>query len=212
VVDLLAEADPGVQPDALLGDPASDGMLEPLGEERLDVVDDVAVARIALHRARLAEHVHEAHVAARAGDRAGHCRVAAERRDVVDDRRAGLQRRRGHSGLGGVDREPRRAAGEPLEDRHDAPQLLGLADRLGAGAGGLAADVENVGSLGRQPPAVGDGGLRIRPRAAIGERVGRDVHDAHDDRVANVGLHCRGHGSQASGRPREYVLCQLRRR
>ena len=45
VLDGLAEADPGVDPDPLLGDPRGDRDLDPLGEEGLDVVDDVVVAR-----------------------------------------------------------------------------------------------------------------------------------------------------------------------
>ena len=46
VLDGLAEADPRVDPDPLLGDPGCDRELDPLGEERLDLVDDVVVARV----------------------------------------------------------------------------------------------------------------------------------------------------------------------
>ena len=48
--------------------PAATANAHPLLEERLDVGDDVVVARIALHRARLAEHVHQAAVDAAVGD------------------------------------------------------------------------------------------------------------------------------------------------
>ena len=68
VLERLAEADPRVQLHALLGDPGRHGGGEPLLEERLDVGDDVVVARVLLHRARLAEHVHQAAVEAAVGD------------------------------------------------------------------------------------------------------------------------------------------------
>ena len=42
----LAEADPGVEQHALLGDPLAHGERQALLEERLDVVDDVLVARV----------------------------------------------------------------------------------------------------------------------------------------------------------------------
>ena len=47
----------------------------------------------------------------------------------------------------------------------------------------LAADVEDVGALVRQPQRVRDGGLRHPEAAAVGEAVGRDVDDAHDARL-----------------------------
>ena len=53
-----------------------DGEREPLLEERGDLGGDVVVARVALHRPRLALHVHEADVRARVGDDAGELRVA----------------------------------------------------------------------------------------------------------------------------------------
>ena len=43
VLERLAEPDPRVDPDPLLGDPGGDGGVDPLGEERPDVVDDVVV-------------------------------------------------------------------------------------------------------------------------------------------------------------------------
>ena len=55
-----------------------------------------------------------------------------------------------------------------------------LGHRVGARAGGLAADVEQVGALERQAQAVPDGGVAVQERAAVGERVRRDVDHAHD--------------------------------
>ena len=49
--------------------------------------------------------------------------------------------------------------GQAPDDGDDAPQLLRLVDPGGAGPGGLAADVDQVGALGDQVEAVLDGGL-----------------------------------------------------
>ena len=86
--------------------------------------------------------------------------------------------------LAGVDRDPDAVGGQRLDHRDDPAQLLGLVDRRGAGPGGLAADVDHVGALGDQAPAVGDGGVGVEEAAAVGERVGGHVEDAHDERTA----------------------------
>ena len=83
VRERLAEADARVERDALARNAGRHGRLGALGQEALDLGDDVVVARIVLHRARLAEHVHQAQVGARAGDDRGHAR----------DRRAAPSRR-----------------------------------------------------------------------------------------------------------------------
>ena len=54
------------------GDTGGHGGLGALGQEALDLGDDVVVARIVLHRARLAEHVHQAQVGAGVGHDLGH--------------------------------------------------------------------------------------------------------------------------------------------
>ena len=58
--------------------------------------------------------------------------------------------------------ETARGAREALDDRDDAPQLLLGRHRVGAGAGRLAADVEDRRALGRQPARRG----RSRRRAS----------------------------------------------
>ena len=55
-------------------------------QEGADVVDDVVVARVVLHRARLAQHVHEAAVAAASATRPASSGSCAEGGDVVDER------------------------------------------------------------------------------------------------------------------------------
>ena len=141
----------------------------------------VAVARVRLHRARLAPHVHEHERRARGGDRRAEPRVEAQRRDVVDDRRARLERGARDGGLGRVDADRHRAARrERPHDRHHPPQLLLERDRRGAGAGGLAADVEDVRALRREAQPVFHGGAGVEEGAAVREGVRGHVDDAHD--------------------------------
>ena len=74
---------------------------------------------------------------------------------------------------------PGLGASQALDHRQHPAQLLGVVDRLGAGPGRLAADVEHVGARRHQREAVGDRGVGVEEAAAVGERVGGDVHDAH---------------------------------
>ncbi len=62
----LAETEAGIDDDALAGDAARLGRGDALGEKRTDLRHYVAVARLALHRARLSLHVHKAHGSVRA--------------------------------------------------------------------------------------------------------------------------------------------------
>ena len=72
-----------------------------------------------------------------------------------------------------------RLGGQALDHRQHPAQLLVGGHRLGAGPGRLAADVEQVGARGHEGQAVRDRGVGVEEAAAVGERVGRDVHDAH---------------------------------
>ena len=117
MLDGLAEADAGVEADVLLGDPRLDGEGEPLLEEGLHLGDDVLVARVVLHRPRLAEHVHEAEVGVAVRDDTGELRVAAQRRHVVDHAGAELERAPRHLRLRGVhgQRDVREALSDGLD-------------------------------------------------------------------------------------------------
>ena len=110
-------------------------------------------------------------------------------RHVVDQRGAGGDRGLGHAGLAGVDRDPDRRRRAPRCTGRTRPQLLGLGDRLGAGT----ASTRRRRRSRRRPrrssaEAVGDRGGRVEVAPAVGERVGRDVDDPHDQRP-----HGRGH-------------------
>ena len=108
-----------------------------------------------------------------------------KRRHVVDDLGAGMDRVTGHQRLRGVDGD--RQVGLPAQradHRHHAAKFLLHVDRLGVGPGAFAADVEDVGALGGQPQAVLHGRVGVEAVAAVGEAVGRDVDDAHQQRAA----------------------------
>jgi hypothetical protein len=75
-------------------------------------------------------------------------------------------------------------AGEPLEDRQHAVELLVLRDGIGAGSRGLAPDVEQVRPLRDEVAGVGDRRVRVPvgvERTAVGEGVRGDVDHAHDE-------------------------------
>ena len=94
----------------------------------------------------------------------------------------GRERGAGDGRLRGVDRDPGAGAGlqQPFDHRQHAPQLLVRATGSAPGPGRLAADVEDRGALLLQRKAVLDRRARVEEEAAVGERVGRDVDDAHE--------------------------------
>ena len=131
------------------------------------LVDHVCVARLALHRARLAEHVHQTALRAAVRHEPGHLGVAAERAHVVDEARPGARaprvrpppwRYRSRSAGGWSDPRSSAARPQPLDHREHAAQLLLGRDTGGAWPCGLAADVEDVGAFGRRAPG------RAQPR------------------------------------------------
>ena len=106
--------------------------------------------------------------------------------DVVDDLGSGFDGVAGGGGVEGVDGED--GVGALLEDGFDDGEDAGLfffgGEWSGVGAGGFAADVEDVGALSSMLCLVEGpfGGVLGRVEvAAVGEGVGRDVEDAHDD-------------------------------
>ena len=117
--DRLAEADPGIEADPVLADAGLDREREPLLEERGHLAGHVVVARIGLHRPRLALHVHEAEVRVGGGGHVDELGVRPERSHVVDHLGPELERAAGDRRLRGVDRDGHLAV-EPLEDGDDA--------------------------------------------------------------------------------------------
>ncbi len=182
--DGLAEADAGVEHHPLHLYARRHREAQALLEERLHILDHIVISRPthpALHRARLAEHVHQAAVHAAVGDHRDHLRVGAQRADVVDDLDAGSDRGARDRRLGGVDRdlhvELRR--GDPFEHRQHPAQLLVGGHRLSARPCGLATDVEDVSPLRDQLTRMRDRRPRIQELSPVRERVRGHVQDPH---------------------------------
>jgi hypothetical protein len=104
---------------------------------------------------------------------------------VVDDRRPGRDRRPRHRRFVGVDRHQRaQLPRDPLDQRHDARDLLLRRDRRPVGDARFAADVDHV-----RPRLELLGGERhpLAERAAgaiVREGVGRRVDDSHQPDAA----------------------------
>ena len=103
-------------------------------------------------------------------------------RDVVDDRRAGFDRRARRptafvvsmlTGTAGV-------GGQRPDHRDDPGGLVVGGDRRGAGPGGLATHVEHRGTRVAQREPVGDRGVGIEVAAPVGEGIRGHVDDPHD--------------------------------
>ena len=161
--------------------PATTAARQPLLEEGGDLRDDVVVARVGLHRPRLALHVHQAEVRVRPGHDLGQRRVAAQRGDVVDELRAELERPAAATSAFEVSIE----TGAPASCSSTGTTRRSSSStetRLGAGPRRLAADVDDRRALVQHPPRARDRVVRVEVDAGVRERVRRDVDDAHHGR------------------------------
>jgi len=108
--------------------------------------------------------------------------------DVVDYLGAGFDGETSGGGVKGVYRDE--GAGLCLEDGFDCGKDTGLffvrREWNRVGAGGFAADVEDIGTFLEHLESLGygaiGGGLWCVEVATVGEGVGGNVEDAHDDR------------------------------
>lgn len=176
----LGESEAGVDDDALGGDAAVDDGLQAGAEFGDDLGDDVVVHGEAVHVLAEAAPVHDDEGDLGGGDGGDHRGVGEAAADVVDEDGAGFDGAGGDGGAHGVDGDGDAFGGEAADDGDDAAELFLLVDAAGAGAGGLAADVDEVGALGDEVEAVFDGGRGVEPAAAVGEGVGGHVDHAHD--------------------------------
>src|SRR5690606_9338120 len=101
-------------------------------------------------------------------------------RDVVHDRGARLDRALCDLRAVRVDRQDGSVAREALDHGDDARQLLLGSDGLGSRTRRLAADVEDRGAQVGEVARVRDRRLGAEVLAAVAERVGRRVDNAHD--------------------------------
>ena len=111
MLNRLTEADTRIDHDPLAPDTGGERELHAFLEESAHLGHDVAVAWRALHRPRLAEHVHQTAVDIARRHQLRQLRLGTKRRDVVDVARAGVERGAGDRDLRGVDRDLGEEAG-----------------------------------------------------------------------------------------------------
>ena len=119
-------------------------------------------------------------------------RVVLQHADVIDDRRPAFDGLARDDRLVGVHRDECAGGRQPLDDRQHAPQLFLQRNRFGPWTRRLAADVEDIRPLLEHAQPVLDGADLIEAQAAVGERIGRDVENAHDERALAEEISARG--------------------
>lgn len=101
-------------------------------------------------------------------DHPQHVSISLEPADVIDDLGTLFDRPGGDRGLGGVDRDRHAGPRSQQPDHLAHPlQLLLERHRLRVGAGTLAANVEDLGSLRHEPQAMGHGRLDVGVPSAV---------------------------------------------
>ena len=183
VLDGLAEADAGVDPDLL--DPGGDGRLGPVDEE----------GRAPRRRRRrsggrpASSGGRPACASPRSRRRAGGGRDrASDGRHVVDQRGAGGDGGLGHRGVAGVDAHPHVRRPAPRSTGTTRRRSSASADRLGARAGSTRRRRRRRRRPRRpaaRPWATAASWSSAAP--AVGERVGGDVEHPHHQRRAQLG-------------------------
>ncbi|MNV67231.1 hypothetical protein D3C71_1600230 [compost metagenome] len=176
----LAKAITWIQQQVLAPDPGIQASGYPLVEEGPHLPQQVVVMRFGLHGSWLSLHVHQAH---------GHvslCRGSQgtgleQGPHVIDEVGACRAARPHHGSLGSIEGDHHiQLLHHPLDHGDDPVQLLLLAHVGGAGAGRLAADVDEGGPLLHHLAGMGQGQFKRLEAAAIGEGVRRHVEDPHD--------------------------------
>ena len=149
-----------------------------------DVAHRISRERLRLHRARFAAHVHQDEGQLAAAGNFGDAWIPLKRGDVVDHFCAGFGGSLRYFGLIRVNRnwnfEP--AAKHVQHGNHPAQLFIG-SEPFGAGAGGFAADVEDVGAVAFHLERTGDGRFHFEMQTIAGEAVGRYVEHSHQQRA-----------------------------
>ena len=174
----LAEADAGIEHDALARDAGARRDVERAREERLHVGHDVE------RRIDGLAVVHHDHRHAVLGGDACHVGIALQAPDVVEDRGAPFERPGRDLGLDGVDRDRQAEPHDLGKHRRKTRELVVERDRLRAGIwpGRFRADVEDVGAFAGHAARMRDRNRRIEELSAVGEGIRRDIEDAHHQR------------------------------
>ena len=188
-VEALAEAKAWVEDDFFSRDAGRDGGCEAFPELIDDEGEDFAGCEFGEGGPvlRATSGVHEDCPAAELGAGCGHSGVPEVAADVVDDLGADFDGAAGSGRVVGVDGEDGGGAlfQQGFDDREDAGLLFFGRERSGVGARGFAAEVEDVGAFIQHAEGLRDGSFGSVfggiVEAAVGERVRRDIEDAHDE-------------------------------
>src|SRR6185295_12979162 len=203
VLDRLAEAEARVDRDSIARDARLLQRARALEQEPRDLGHHVVVAGLLLHRAGRALHVHHHHCRLRVRDRIDRT-LTAQSVHIVHHGAAGSDRRAHDVGLHRVHRDRDTFLRERFHHRNHPAHFFLDRDGLRARPRRLAAHVDQVGALVAKREAVRDRLRSIEEPPAIGERIRRDVHDAHHEGTG------RRKGKGAShGFSRAYAACRL---
>ena len=189
VVEGFAEAEAGVEDDACGVDAGVGEDVQSAFEVGADFGDDILISGGLLHGGGGAAHVHDDEAGGGFGGELDHAGIASEAGDVVDDVGSGGEGGAGDGGFHGVDGEEGAGLGaDGADDGDDAADFFFGGDGFGAGAGGFATEVEDFGAFGEEVEGVFDGAAGIEEAAAVGEGVGGDIDDAHDEGAGADGV------------------------
>ena len=193
VRDGLAEADARVEQHAPLAHALAHGERQALLEERLDLVDHVVIARVLLHRARLAAHVHQAALRAAVAPPAPPSRGRARNALTSLTRLApASSAARATDALdvsieicGRAWRAGPILRGDPLDHGQHPTKLLLRATRARRpGASTRRRRRRCPRPRSASDTRVRDRGVGVQEAPAVGERVRRDVDDPHQAEAA----------------------------
>ena len=98
---------------------------------------------------------------------------------VVDDGGAGFEAGARHRGVTRVDAHADALGRKCAHHVEHAGELLLGAHRRGAGTRRLPADVDDAGALLHHAAGMGERFVQTLMRSPVGERIGRNVQDAH---------------------------------
>lgn len=156
-----------------------------LPKEIHDSLVNVAAETILVHGLRSAHTMHE-HVGYMVpSDEIQHCSIEEPSRDVVDDVGPQVHALLGNVFSEGVDGDDRfwELFPDGFKGRDESLLFLLKGGNGIVGSGGASADVNDVGSLLKQLFAMFECFIHVVVSATVGERVRRDVEDAHNGRV-----------------------------
>jgi hypothetical protein len=154
-------------------------------EVRFDFAQQILVIGAILHGLRRSLHVHDHESCAAL---CGHLFGAGQFKgaNIIENAGAGFETGLHHLGLTCVNRHGETLSGELAHHGHHAVNFLFHTDFSRSRSRRFAAHVQNVGSLLGQALAPGHGRFKFVVRTAVGKRVGRHVHDTHDQRPRQV--------------------------